>query len=65
MGNLKRLSVTVTYKVGLENVEASEEVIKQLNEIADNGGEVDGNSHVYGEAIGFLTDHVRERDAHD
>lgn len=29
MGNLKRLSVTVTYKVGLENVEASEEVIKQ------------------------------------
>ena len=62
MKTIKDLSVTVTYSVGLGGVEVSEKVFEQLNEIADNGTEVDGTGMEYPEATEWLRDNIKESD---
>ena len=47
MKTIKDLDVKVTYRVGLGDVEASDEVFEQLNKIAENGGEIDGMGMEY------------------
>lgn len=65
MKTIKDLSVKVTYKVGLGNLEVPNKVYKQLNEIVDEGGEVDGTGMDYPEATEWLRNNIRERDCND
>ena len=62
MKNIRGLSVKVTYRVGLGELKVSDEVFKQLREIADNGIELDGTSEKYTEANDWLHDNIREAD---
>jgi hypothetical protein len=63
MPKINHLTVTVTYTVGIGDVEVSEEVLKQLNKAVDMGGEIDGDSNEMSEAIDFLTATINESDA--
>jgi len=65
MKTIKDISVTVAYRVGLGGIEVSDEVFEQLNEIADNGTEVDGTGMEYPEAIEWLRDNIKEGDCCD
>ena len=65
MKTIKYLNVKVTYKVGLGNIEVSDKVFKQLNEIAEKGLEIDGMGMDYTEASEWLRDNIRERDCCD
>jgi len=65
MKTIKDLSVKVTYSVGLGGLEVSDKVFDQLNEIADNGTEVDGTGMEYPEAIEWLHDNIKEGDCCD
>lgn len=63
---IKNLYVKVTYTVGLEDVEVSDEVFEQLDKMADYGFTVeDCESSKYPEAFDWLSDNIRERDAMD
>lgn len=62
MKTIKDLDVKVTYRVGLGNVEVSDKVFKQLNEIADKGIELDGTGIDYPEANEWLRDNIKESD---
>lgn len=65
MKTIKDLSVKVTYKVGLGDVEVSNEVFEQLQEIADSEMEIDGMSMEFPEALDWLRDNIKERDCCD
>lgn len=66
MRTIKNLYVKVTYTVGLEDVEVSDEVFEQLDKMADYGFSVeDCESSKYPEAFDWLSDNIRERDAMD
>lgn len=66
MRTIKNLYVKVTYTVGLEDVEVSDEVFEQLDKMADYGFSVeDCESSKYPEAFDWLSDNIRERDALD
>jgi hypothetical protein len=65
MKTIKDLSVNVTYRVGLGDLEVSEKVFEQLNEIADNGVSIDGTGMEYPEAIEWLRDNIKEGDCCD
>lgn len=66
MKTIKDLSVKVTYRVGLGNLKVPKKVYDQLNEIVDEGGEVDGTGmEEYPEATEWLTNNIRERDCMD
>jgi hypothetical protein len=65
MKTIKDLSVNVTYRVGLGDLEVSEKVFEQLNEIADNGVSIDGTGMDYPEANEWLKDNIKERDCCD
>lgn len=65
MKTIKDLSVKVTYKVGLGGLEVSDKVFEQLNEIADNSGEVDGTGFEYPDAIEWLQNNIKEGDCCD
>ena len=66
MKTIKNLYVKVTYTVGLGDVEVSDEVFEQLEQMADYGFSVeDCESSKYPEAFDWLSDNIRERDAMD
>ena len=66
MKSIKNLYVKVTYTVGLEDVEVSDEVFEQLDKMADYGFSVeDCESSKYSEAFDWLAYKIRERDAMD
>lgn len=66
MKKIKDLNVTVTYIVGIGDIEVNDEVFKQLNEIADKGVSIDGLSDMkYPEACDWLRDNIKEADCCD
>ena len=66
MRTIKNLYVKVTYTVGLEDVEVSDEVFEQLEQMADYGFSVeDCESSKYPEAFDWLAYNIRENDAMD
>ena len=65
MKTIKDLDVKVTYRVGLGDVKVSDKVFEQLNEIAENGGEIDGTGMDYIEASEWLRDNIKEADCCD
>ncbi len=63
MITVKKLSVSVTYKVGLGNVEMPEDVKEQLIQAAENCDEIEMNGmQEYPEAFEWLSNNVREAD---
>ena len=63
---IKDLNVTVTYTVGLGDVEVPEKVFEQLDKMAQYGITIGlGNSEEYEEVFGWLRDNIREDDAMD
>lgn len=65
MKTIKNLDVKVTYRVGLGDIEVSDEVFEQLNEIIENGTEIDGMGMEYSEASEWLRNNIKERDCCD
>ena len=65
MKTVKNLSVTVTYKVGIGNVEMPDNVYEQLLKAAKNNDEIDGVGNTYREASDWLSNHVKEGDCFD
>lgn len=66
MITVKDLTVKVTYRVGLGDVEMPQEVYDQINEAADNGDEItiSGMSE-YPKALQWLSDNIHEGDCMD
>ena len=66
MVTIKDLTVKVTYRVGLGEVEMPEKVHQQLLEASENGDEIEmcGISK-YPDAYEWLSDNIRERDCMD
>lgn len=62
MKTVKDLSVTVTYKVGLGNVEMPENVYKQIVEAAEKGCAIEGTDLKYSDAAEWLANNIKERD---
>lgn len=63
---IKDLSVTVTYTVGIGDVEVPDKVFEQLDKMAKYGITIGlGNSDEYEEVFGWLIDNIREDDAMD
>lgn len=61
---IKDLTVKVTYTVGLGDVEVSDEVFEQLEQMADYGFSVGiGDSEKYEKAFEWLMNNIREDDA--
>lgn len=67
MKTIKDLTIKVTYIVGLDNVEVSDEVYDALSQCYYNGGDVSPNGMTGEEAIAaeWLNDNIRESDAMD
>jgi hypothetical protein len=66
MVKIKDLTVKVTYRVGLGEVEMPEEVHQQLLEASQNGDEIEmGGISKYPDAYEWLSDNIRERDCMD
>ena len=68
MKKIKDLTVTVTYTVGLHDVEVSEKIYEALNALADRGcvncDFMDLDEQVY-TGFGWFSDHIHESDACD
>lgn len=64
---VKDLSVKVTYRVGLGNVEMPKKVYKQILKAAENSKELDPTmmDKQYQEAANWLTENIKERDCMD
>jgi hypothetical protein len=66
MVTIKDLTVKVTYRVGLGEVEMPEKVHQQLLEASENGDEIEmGGISKYPDAYEWLSDNIRERDCMD
>ncbi|WP_077417893.1 hypothetical protein [Chryseobacterium sp. JV274] len=69
MSTIKKISVTVTYSVGLGNIKAPQNVINELMKAYDNDDVLDATDtktiHNYSNAIDWLTDNIKERDCYD
>ena len=66
MITVKDLTVKVTYRVGLGDVEMPQEVYDQINEAMDNGDEIDPTGMPkYPKAAEWLSDNIREGDCMD
>ena len=66
MVTIKDLTVKVTYRVGLGEVEMPKKVHQQLLEASDNGDEIEmGNISKYPDAYDWLSDNIRECDCMD
>lgn len=60
---VNNLSVRVTYKVGLGNIEMPEDVREQLIQAAENCDEIEMNGmQEYPEAYEWLSNNIREGD---
>lgn len=65
MKKVKDLTVKVTYRVGLGDVDMPDEVYNELAEAYDNGDELDPTRMNYPKASEWLSDHIRESDCID
>jgi hypothetical protein len=66
MVTIKDLTVKVTYRVCLVEVEMPEKVHQQLLEASENGDEIEmGGISKYPDAYEWLSDNIRERDCMD
>ena len=64
MRTIKDLTVKVTYTVGLGDVEVSDEVFEQLEQMADHGFSIcDSEINKFPEAFNWLSDNISEEDA--
>lgn len=61
MKTIKDLTVTVTYTVGLGNVEVPDNVFEQL----ESNQEIDINDDSLSDAMEWLSQHIKEEDAMD
>jgi hypothetical protein len=66
MVTIKDLTVKVTYRVGLGEVEMPEKVHQQLLKASEKGDEIEmGGISKYPDAYEWLSDNIRERDCMD
>lgn len=69
MSTIKKISVTVTYSVGLGNIKAPKNVINELIKAYDNDDVLDASDiktiQNYSNAIDWLSDNIKERDCYD
>jgi hypothetical protein len=66
MKTVKDLTVKVTYRVGLVDVEMPQKVYDQIVEAAENGDDIDpSDPRKYTDAADWLSDNIRERDCMD
>jgi hypothetical protein len=65
MAKIKNINVKVTYSVGLGGLTAPKKVLEQLNEIADNGDEIDFATFKYPEARDWIQENIKERDCYE
>ncbi|PKH50849.1 hypothetical protein CXF68_09190 [Tenacibaculum sp. Bg11-29] len=63
MKTIKNIQVKVNYVVGVGGYEVSEKVFKQLEEMHNEGKEIDGAGSEYTEAIEWINANVKENDA--
>ena len=63
MKNVERLSITVTYEVGLHDIGVPDEVYEQLLAAAEQGKSIYGDGDKYPEATEWLNNNINERDA--
>ena len=64
MRTIKDLTVKVTYSVSLSDVEVSEKVAKQLEQMADYGFSIsDSEENKFPEAFEWCCDNISEDDA--
>lgn len=69
METIKDLSITVTYRVGLKNVDVSDEVYKGLEKISeriiftDNEANMTSDKDIIA-GYDWLCEHINERDAY-
>lgn len=63
MKNIKDLTIKVTYRVELGNVEVSDEVYNELAKAYDEGGDVPEWDDELENAKEWLSDNIREADA--
>jgi hypothetical protein len=57
---VKKLSVTVTYKVGLGDVEMPKKVYDQIIKAAEKGDEIEGAGRKYQDASEWLSSNIKE-----
>ncbi|ROI05473.1 hypothetical protein EGI16_03545 [Chryseobacterium sp. G0240] len=69
MSIIKKISVTVTYSVGLGEIKAPQNVIDELMKAYDNDDKLDAidtkTIQNYSNAIDWLSDNIKERDCYD
>ena len=63
MKNIKDLTIKVTYRVGLGNVEVPDEVYNEFAKAYDEGGDVPEWDDELENAKEWLSDNIREADA--
>ena len=63
MKNIKDLTIKVTYRVGLGNVEVPDEVYNELAKAYDEGGDVPEWDDELENVKEWLSDNIREADA--
>jgi hypothetical protein len=64
MKTIKSLTVSVTYKVQLGNIEVSDEILEQLDSIYGDGWTCDGDAP-NAKGAEWLSDNINESDAFD
>jgi len=65
MKNVKSISVSVEYRVGLGEFEMPEEVYNQIIEAMDNGDKINTMGLHYTEAAEWISSNIQERDCMD
>lgn len=65
MTKIARLEVTVTYKVGLTNVEIHDKVYDNLFVAAECGDEIEMGGKNYSDEFDWLNSKIKERDCMD
>ncbi len=65
MKKVKDLTVSVTYRVQLGNVEMPKKTYNQIFEAAKNGDEIEPNLPHYSDAAEWLSCNIREKDCMD
>lgn len=66
MKNIKELAVTITYTIGLGNIDIPENIYNELEKAYDNNDTLDSFSTLtlnkYSNAIDWLAENVKEKD---
>ncbi|GAQ15455.1 hypothetical protein MODO_3151 [Myroides odoratimimus] len=61
MTKVKRLYVSVTYEVDLEDIEIPDDILEELNEAVDNGDDVTMQN--YPESFEWLVSNIKQDDS--